>query len=252
MKAGAFVAAAATALAALSAPTQVSAATCDTLTLVVTLLPLLADANTCASDTGYTLYPFTGLPTAAQLALICADSTCTGVLADAVALDLPDCTISYDGVDYNVKDELTLYATACGVARNSAFPRLPTHEKPMKTGALAAVAITAFASLSAPSLVAAAECEGTTLAFALLPLSGKATLCAADAVYTLYPFTGMPSFDELKEMCSSDACTSLLDAAADADLPDCDVTVDGSSYNVKESVSLMQAACKVIGIFSFL
>jgi hypothetical protein len=117
MKTGAFVAAAATALAAIAAPTQVDAAECSTLTLVVTFLPLLTDANTCASDTGYTLYPFTGLPTADELTLICADTTCTSVLAEAVALDLPDCTVTYDGVAYNVKDEVTLYATTCGVAR---------------------------------------------------------------------------------------------------------------------------------------
>ncbi|KAG7385778.1 hypothetical protein PHYBOEH_008891 [Phytophthora boehmeriae] len=117
MKTGAFVAAAATALAAITAPTQVAAAECSTLTLVVTLLPLLTDANTCSANTGYSLYPFTGLPTAAELSLICADSTCTKVLGEAAALNLPDCTVTYNGVAYNVKDQLTAYATACGVAR---------------------------------------------------------------------------------------------------------------------------------------
>lgn len=73
--------------------------------------------NTCASNTGYTPYPFTGLPTADELTQICADTTCTKVLAEAAALDLPDCTVTYDGVAYNIKDEITLYATACGVAR---------------------------------------------------------------------------------------------------------------------------------------
>ncbi|OWY92839.1 Elicitin [Phytophthora megakarya] len=117
MNTGAILAAAAMALAAITAPTQVDAAECSTLTLVVTLLPLLTDANTCALNTGYSLYPFTGLPTDDELALICADTTCTKVLREAVALDLPDCTVTYDGVAYNVKDEITLYATACSVAR---------------------------------------------------------------------------------------------------------------------------------------
>ncbi|KAG1708116.1 hypothetical protein DVH05_024800 [Phytophthora capsici] len=117
MKTGAFVAAAATALVAFTAPTQVAAAECSTLTLVVTFLPLLTDANTCAANTGYTLYPFTGLPSAEELKLICADTACTKVLAEAAALDLPDCTVTSNGVAYNVKDEITLYATACGVAR---------------------------------------------------------------------------------------------------------------------------------------
>ncbi|POM77906.1 Elicitin-like protein [Phytophthora palmivora] len=117
MKTGTFVAAVATTLAAVTSPTQVAAAECSTLTLVVTLLPLLTDANTCASNTGYSLYPFTGLPTADELSLICADTTCTKVLSEAAALNLPDCTVTYDGVAYNIKDEITLYATACGVAR---------------------------------------------------------------------------------------------------------------------------------------
>ncbi|KAG1685339.1 hypothetical protein DVH05_008444 [Phytophthora capsici] len=117
MKTGAFVTAAATALVAFTGPTQVAAAECSTLSLVVTFLPLLTDANTCAANTGYTLYPFTGLPSAEELKLICADTACTKVLAEAAALDLPDCTVTSNGVAYNVKDEITLYATACGVAR---------------------------------------------------------------------------------------------------------------------------------------
>ncbi|ETN05518.1 hypothetical protein F441_12644 [Phytophthora nicotianae CJ01A1] len=117
MKTGSLIAAATTTLAAFTAPAQVAAAECSTLSLVVTFLPLLTNANTCASNTGYSLYPFTGLPTADELTLICADTTCTKLLAEASALDLPDCTVTYDGVSYNVKDELTLYATACGVAR---------------------------------------------------------------------------------------------------------------------------------------
>ncbi|EGZ07215.1 hypothetical protein PHYSODRAFT_529135 [Phytophthora sojae] len=90
---------------------------CSTLTRVVTFLPLLTDANTCASNTGYSLYPFTGLPTAEEITLICADTTCTKVLSEAAALDLPDCTVTYNAVAYNVKDQITLYATACGAAR---------------------------------------------------------------------------------------------------------------------------------------
>lgn len=37
--------------------------------------------------------------------------------AEAAALDFLDCTVTYDGVVYNDKDEISLYANACGVAR---------------------------------------------------------------------------------------------------------------------------------------
>ncbi|KAG2522830.1 hypothetical protein BBO99_00005336 [Phytophthora kernoviae] len=192
MKTGAFIAATATALAIITAPTQVAAAECSTLTLVVTLLPLLTDANTCSANTGYSLYPFAGLPTAAELALICADSTCTKVLSEAAALNLPDCTVTYNGVAYNVKDQLT--------------------------------------------------------AFALLPLSPQAGLCAVDSDYKLYPFEGMPSLDQLRVMCKSDTCKKLLTEAQDGEMPDCEVTINGTTHNVKQSVDLIVAGCEVIDI----
>ncbi|RLN53596.1 hypothetical protein BBJ28_00012652 [Nothophytophthora sp. Chile5] len=115
MKTGAVAVAAAT-VAALSS-TMTAADTCETSTLVFTLLPLLSDANQCATETGYTLYPFSGIPTVEQLVAICGNPTCTGVLSAAVSKDLPDCTIDYEGAQLNVKEQLTAYATTCGVAR---------------------------------------------------------------------------------------------------------------------------------------
>lgn len=110
-----FFAVAAAAIAALTAPVAV-AEECDLGSLIITLLPLYSSTNyaTCSSDSGYSLIPFTGPPTATQLTAICASTACKELLADAVALNLPDCTIAYNGVDYNVKTELTAYATACG------------------------------------------------------------------------------------------------------------------------------------------
>ncbi|KAE9042732.1 hypothetical protein PR002_g3760 [Phytophthora rubi] len=52
------------------------------------------------------------------LAAVASRQHClTKVLAEAAALDFLDCTVTYDGVVYNDKDEISLYATACGVAR---------------------------------------------------------------------------------------------------------------------------------------
>ncbi|KUF89506.1 hypothetical protein AM588_10002230 [Phytophthora nicotianae] len=98
------------------------------------------------------------------------------------------------------------------------------------------------------SFVIAEECAPTTLSFALLPLESESKLCAADSGYKLYPFTGMPSQDEVKALCKSKACNKMLDEARDADMPDCDVTVNGTAYNIHESIELMFAECKVIDV----
>ncbi|KAG7378642.1 hypothetical protein PHYPSEUDO_009797 [Phytophthora pseudosyringae] len=113
----------------------------------------------------------------------------------------------------------------------------------MKTGVLTATIAAVFGSL-----VAAEECASTTLSFALLPLESQSSLCAAESGYKLYPFTGMPVLDETKAMCKSDACTKLLDEARDTDMPDCDLTVNGTAYNIHESIELMFAGCKIIDV----
>ncbi|RLN64758.1 hypothetical protein BBP00_00003270 [Phytophthora kernoviae] len=84
------------------------------MTLVFNLLSLLSDANTCADETGYKIYPFTGAPTEEQMVIICANPTCTGVLEDLMDKDLPDCTIDFEATQLNVKTEFTNYATKCG------------------------------------------------------------------------------------------------------------------------------------------
>ncbi|KAG3182714.1 hypothetical protein PC128_g14533 [Phytophthora cactorum] len=100
----------------------------------------------------------------------------------------------------------------------------------------------------AGSLVAAEDCAPTTLSFALLPLESQSKLCAADSEYKLYPFTGMPSQDEIKAMCKSEACNKMLNEARDSDMPDCDLIINGTAYNIHESIELMFAGCKVIDV----
>ncbi|GMF20539.1 unnamed protein product [Phytophthora lilii] len=115
MKTSTVAAIAVSAIAAINAPSRAAAETCARMTLVFKLLPLLSDANTCADETGYTIYPFTGKPTDEQMTAICANPTCTGVLQDAIDNDLPDCTIDFEATQLNVRTELTDYATKCGV-----------------------------------------------------------------------------------------------------------------------------------------
>ncbi|KAG2993422.1 hypothetical protein PC118_g4043 [Phytophthora cactorum] len=89
-----------------------------TSTIVVaaaTTLATVSDAKTCADDTGYSIYPFTGKPTEEQMPAIWASPTCTGVLQDAIDSDLPDCTIDFETTQLNMRTELTVYATRCGV-----------------------------------------------------------------------------------------------------------------------------------------
>ncbi|GMF34294.1 unnamed protein product [Phytophthora fragariaefolia] len=115
MKTTNLVVAAATALAFISTPSPVAAETCPTMTLVFKFLWLLSDAKACADDTGYTIYPLNDKPTDEQMAAICANPTCTGVLQDAIDNDLPDCTVDFKASKLNVRTELTDYATRCGV-----------------------------------------------------------------------------------------------------------------------------------------
>lgn len=113
----------------------------------------------------------------------------------------------------------------------------------MKSVALIAAVAAVFGSL-----VAAEECAPTTLSFALLPLESRSGQCAADSGYKLYPFTGMPSTDEVKLMCKSEACNKMLAEARDTDMPECDLTINGTAYNIHESIELMFAGCEVIDV----
>jgi hypothetical protein len=115
MKTTSLLMASATAITALSSPAVVSAAECNTASLVVTLLPLLFNSNfsTCQSDSGYTIFPYTGLPDATQSAAICASTACVALLEAAAEIDLPDCTITYDGTAYNVSEALASFISTC-------------------------------------------------------------------------------------------------------------------------------------------
>ncbi|KAG2764338.1 hypothetical protein PC116_g3771 [Phytophthora cactorum] len=100
-------------VAQISASTTVGAETVARVVAAATTM--VSDAKTCADDTGYSIYPFTGKPTEEQMPAIWASPTCTGVLQDAIDSDLPDCTIDFETTQLNMRTELTVYATRCGV-----------------------------------------------------------------------------------------------------------------------------------------
>uniref|UniRef100_M4C4Y5 Elicitin n=1 Tax=Hyaloperonospora arabidopsidis (strain Emoy2) TaxID=559515 RepID=M4C4Y5_HYAAE len=95
------------------------------------------------------------------------------------------------------------------------------------------------------SLIAAEQCENTTLSFALIPLEAVSKQCTDDSGYSPFPFKAMPSQAETRAMCTSEACNKLLETAA---MPDCTLLVGDSAYNMKESFRLMRAACLVVNV----
>lgn len=88
---------------------------CKTSDLVLKLLPLLSDSNykQCQTDSGYTFYPFTGLPSDAQFTKLCASTACHKLLTRVQALNLPSCDITYQNVTYNLHDTVDTIATRC-------------------------------------------------------------------------------------------------------------------------------------------
>ncbi|RLN56618.1 hypothetical protein BBJ28_00013376 [Nothophytophthora sp. Chile5] len=103
----------------------------------------------------------------------------------------------------------------------------------MQFSSMLAVFVVAFLTLLTPHVVRADACNMTELAEALLPLTtnAKYPTCVADVGVSL-PFTSMPTDEQLAAMCASSACEALLAIAVTLDLPDCEVTVNGTAYNV--------------------
>lgn len=113
MKTTAVVAAVATALALTFSSTD--AAQCSGASLALKFLPILGDSNykLCQSDSGYTFYPFKGLPDDAQLAKLCGSAACHKLLTRIQGMNLPSCDITYDGVTYNLKETVDTVTTRC-------------------------------------------------------------------------------------------------------------------------------------------
>lgn len=96
---------------------------------------------------------------------------------------------------------------------------------------IAVSAIVAFAS--------AEECKELDLVAKFAPLlsDGNYATCQTDAGYTFYPFTDPPTDTQVTKLCASTACRSLLTSIHSLDLPSCDVTVEKTTFNLKDAVS---------------
>lgn len=96
---------------------------------------------------------------------------------------------------------------------------------------IAVSAITAFAS--------AEECKESDLVAKFVPLlsDGNYATCQTDAGYTFYPYTDLPTDAQVTKLCASTACRSLLTSIHNLDLPSCDITVENTTFNIKDAVT---------------
>ncbi|KAF4136338.1 Elicitin [Phytophthora infestans] len=102
--------------------------------------------------------------------------------------------------------------------------------------------ITAIATMFG-SLIAAEKYSPDLLSINLLPLESMSKLCAADSGYKLYPYTDMPSEDELNALCKSEACCNMLD---EANALDCVLTINGSEHTIQDSAAAIFAGCEIL------
>ncbi|CAH0478644.1 unnamed protein product [Peronospora belbahrii] len=99
------------------------------------------------------------------------------------------------------------------------------------------------------SLVAAKECTPTMLTFAFFTLEKQSNLCAAESGYKIYPFQGMPSLEEVKAMSKSQACSTLIKEAKKSHMPDCTLTINGTTFNIHESIELIFTGFEVVDLY---
>jgi hypothetical protein len=83
----------------------VSANNCDIALLTTQFAPILSEANTCQTVSGYTLVPPTALPTPEQLEKIC--SGCSDLVKKISDMTFPDCEIQFGAKPLSVKDLFT-------------------------------------------------------------------------------------------------------------------------------------------------
>lgn len=89
------------------------------------------------------------------------------------------------------------------------------------------------------AFAAAEECKESDVVANFVPLlsdSNYAT-CQTDGGYTFYPFTNPPTDAQVAKLCASTACRSLLTRIHDLDLPSCVVTVENTTFNLKDTVT---------------
>uniref|UniRef100_K3X1J0 Elicitin n=1 Tax=Globisporangium ultimum (strain ATCC 200006 / CBS 805.95 / DAOM BR144) TaxID=431595 RepID=K3X1J0_GLOUD len=104
-----------------------------------------------------------------------------------------------------------------------------------------AVAVMLF---SAPQ-AATADCGTEEIIPKLLPLLGDSDFdaCQQATGYVFYPFAGLPTESQMKDLCTSEVCQSLLTTVVDADLPRCDIEYAGTIYNINAIIEQYADQC---------
>ncbi|DAZ99375.1 TPA: hypothetical protein N0F65_005277 [Lagenidium giganteum] len=103
----------------------------------------------------------------------------------------------------------------------------------------------ALAAVAAVAAVSATDCKVDELLAQAYPLVMDVNYgqCQKDGGYSFFPFTGLPIGDQIQKLCASDACKSLLKKVVAINPPDCDLTLNGTSYNVKDIVNKYATMC---------
>lgn len=100
-------------LAALLASTA-HADECDlkSITSVLKMITELPKIDACASASGFSLSPPSGMPNASQLSKICSEASCVESLSAITALDVPSCTLTLLN-NINIREIVTQIQTSC-------------------------------------------------------------------------------------------------------------------------------------------
>jgi len=85
-----------------------------------------------------------------------------------------------------------------------------------------------------------------TATLAIAAVAAIYSPCADDTGYTIYPFSGKPTEEQMPAICANPTCTGVLQNAIDSDLPDCTVDFEATQLNVRTELMDYATRC---GIF---
>ncbi|EQC40957.1 hypothetical protein SDRG_02020 [Saprolegnia diclina VS20] len=99
------------------------------------------------------------------------------------------------------------------------------------------------ASLGLLEATTSNACSYVSLASTLLPFFTNITKCSSATNYTLTPPTAWPTAAQTPVLCSDPACTATLSSLETAALPNCTLTIQGSTYTMPAFVRSLAASC---------
>lgn len=87
---------------------------CDlkAITNVLKKITELPKVDACASASGFSLSPPSGMPDASQLSKICSEASCVESVRAIVTLDIPSCTLALLN-NINIREIVTQIQTSC-------------------------------------------------------------------------------------------------------------------------------------------